>query len=295
MNYNRGAPLTMKTYCPRERRLVRMMPTVEQNIRIWGEQYAWNGGGEEWSRRWGGPRRHWQSTIAPRIEAFTPTGTILEIGPGFGKWTEFLKELCGRLVAVDLSPKCVEACRRRFADCPDVSVFRNDGRSLEMVPDGSVDLAFSFDSLVHAEAGEIGAYLEGLSRKLAGDGAGFIHHSNIGRYAGYFAAADLIPPRPRWFLYRKGIVALDHLRARSMTAEKFADLAGRAGLRCVAQERINWLGTRRLIDCISLVVRPGSRWDRPPRLCTNRNFVVEPSDPRIIARLYAAESFVANK
>lgn len=293
LNYNRAAGLTMKMYRPRGR--AEDMPTVEQNIKIWGEKYAWSGGGDEWSAHWGGPRRHWQCTVAPRIAAFVPAGTILEIGPGFGKWTELLRGRCGRLEAVDLSPKCVAACQRRFADCENVRVHQNDGRSLEMIADGSVDFAFSFDSLVHAETGEVGAYLRQLADKFSDDGVGLLHHSNIGRYLGYFAAADLLPERPRWFLYRKGLVALDHLRARSMTAEKFADLAVAAGLRCVGQERINWLGTRRLIDCISLVARPGSRWDRPNRVCSNGNFVADPAGGDVIRRLYAAESFSANK
>jgi hypothetical protein len=32
-----------------------------------------------------------------------PTRCILEIGPGFGHWTHFLKDLCNRLIVVDLS------------------------------------------------------------------------------------------------------------------------------------------------------------------------------------------------
>jgi hypothetical protein len=49
----------------------------------------------------------------------------------------------------------------------------NDGRSLAAVADGSVDLIFSFDSLVHVEADVMLAYLEQLAHKLTPHGIGF--------------------------------------------------------------------------------------------------------------------------
>jgi hypothetical protein len=51
-----------------------------------------------------------------------------------------------------------------------------------MIPDHSVDFAFSFDSLLHVEADLIEAYLNQLAVKLKPTGAGLIHHSNIGTY-----------------------------------------------------------------------------------------------------------------
>jgi hypothetical protein len=51
-----------------------------------------------------------------------------------------------------------------------------------MVPENSLDFAFSCDSLVHAEIDVIDAYIDELSRKLTLSGIAFIHHSNIGAY-----------------------------------------------------------------------------------------------------------------
>ena len=51
-----------------------------------------------------------------------------------------------------------------------------------MVADRSVDFAFSFDSLVHADAEVLDAYAAELARTLAPDGVAFIHHSNLGAY-----------------------------------------------------------------------------------------------------------------
>jgi hypothetical protein len=52
-----------------------------------------------------------------------------------------------------------------------------------MIADRSIDLALSFDSLVHAEADVLSSYLAQLATKLRSDGVAFIHHSNFGECA----------------------------------------------------------------------------------------------------------------
>ena len=84
------------------------MPTIEENRSAWGETYTWPEAGEEWSRHWGSVYMHWYGSLLPRISAFVPAETILEIAPGYGRWTAFLKNLCKRLVIVDLSEKCID-------------------------------------------------------------------------------------------------------------------------------------------------------------------------------------------
>ena len=90
------------------------MPTIEDNISFWNGTYNWSKGGEEWSKTWGSSYMQWHGTILPRIRAFLPADTILEIAPGYGRWTEFLKDYCTSLMIVDLSEKCIKACRERF-------------------------------------------------------------------------------------------------------------------------------------------------------------------------------------
>ena len=58
------------------------MPTVEQNREMF-ESFRWSKGGDEWSAEWGGTSYLWHGTIFPRIQAFVPTESILEIAPGF--------------------------------------------------------------------------------------------------------------------------------------------------------------------------------------------------------------------
>src|SRR4029077_1318302 len=76
------------------------------------------------------------------------------------------------------------------ADNKHLAFYVNDGSSLDVVPDGSVDFVFSFDSLVHAEKDVIERYIQQLSKKLKLDGVGFIHHSNLGAYPGRLSIMD---------------------------------------------------------------------------------------------------------
>src|SRR5438093_10829710 len=105
-------------------------------------KYDWREAGEEWSAPWGSSAAQWSGISFPRIRDCLPSSTILEIASGFGRWTHDLKDYCEKLWAVDKSIECFEACRERFAAEPHVLCVLNDGRSLSMIPDGSIDLVF---------------------------------------------------------------------------------------------------------------------------------------------------------
>ena len=110
-------------------------------------------------RRLGSSAAEWYGTILPRIHQWAPTQTVLKIVPGFGRWTQYLKDLARHLIVIDLTEECITACRKRFAGASNISYFVNDGRSLQGVDDTSVDAIFSFDSLVHVEFDVIEGYL----------------------------------------------------------------------------------------------------------------------------------------
>lgn len=264
------------------------MATVGENESFWA-QYDWSRAGEEWSEGWGGSHAQWFGVILPRISRFLPAGSILEIAPGHGRWTSFLREHCDRLSIVDLDAACIEACRERFAGDDRIAYHVNDGRSLDMIDDDSVDFAFSFDSLVHADAEVLAQYLRELQRTLTSDGVGFIHHSNAGRYRRYFELANTIPRgRVRERLYGLRLLDRPRWRALDMTAERFRGSCEGAGLQCISQEIVNWT-TRRLIDCFSVITRPSSRWARPNRVLENRGFVAEARAVRRRASLYSRD------
>ena len=263
------------------------MPGLEENLSQWETGYSWSGQGDEWSGPWGGTEMMWWGALRPRLHSFLPTGTILEIAPGFGRWTQFLKDACERLVVVDLSERCIEACRRRFRADTNIAYHVNDGRSLGMVADGSIDLAFSFDSLVHAEADVLADYLRELRSKLKPDGIGFIHHSNMGAHRLGAQAARAVPERLRRRLVLRGmLVNVYAWRAESVTADLFARQCGEAGLQCVSQELINWQCGRQLVDCISVFTPEGSARSRDLVRLKNPRFMQEATGLARLSALY---------
>lgn len=269
------------------------MPDVDENLTNWTSGWEWPEQGDEWSAWWGGTDALWHGALLPRIHAWVPTGTVLEIAPGFGRWTAYLKDLAERLVIVDLTERCIDHCRERFAGSDNIDYHVGDGRSLPMVADASVDFAFSFDSLVHAETDVIGAYMGELARVLKPDGVAFLHHSNIGAYAPLTRIARRVRGRLHGPLVRRGaLINMPAWRAESVTADSVSAQAEAAGLACIGQERINWEHGRYLIDALTLVTPRGSRWERPRRVVNNPLFTDE---ARRMARLYARTSFPGDR
>lgn len=244
------------------------MPTIEENRQMWAESHDWSHRGEEWSLVWGSSAAQWQGSILPRLVDFLPARRALEIGSGHGRWSRLLRPHCQELILVDLVEPCVAACRAEFADDPAVSCARTDGRTLPGVPERSLDFVFSLDSLVHAEMDVLAAYASELARTLAPDGVAFLHHSNMAR---------VLADHPG--------TQIRHWRGETVSAEGVREAALRAGLVCPTQEVIDWGGVEEC-DCLSVVARPGSVWDREPLVLRNPFFMGEAQSVAIRSRLY---------
>jgi len=267
---------------------LRLVPTIAANADRW-TKHDWVGRGDEWSPggSHAGTDLLWWRTLLPRIRTLLPARRILEIGPGYGRWTDYLRTSCEHLIAIDVTPACIESCRERFAGDPRLEFHVNDGTSLDAAGTGSVDFVFSFDSLVHAEGDVLDRYVEQFARILAPDGAVFVHHSNLGA----FVDPETHDVQP--------YVTKRHWRATSMTARRMRDAARRAGLECVTQELINWIGRGRtadrprlegralpLTDCLSIVMRPIGDGPADTRILCNRTFVDEWRQTLSLAAIY---------
>jgi Methyltransferase domain len=197
---------------------------------------------------------------------------------------------------VDLSESCINRCRERFADCSHISYFVNDGKSLEMVSDSSVDFIFSFDSLVHAEHMVLKAYAAEFAKKLRPNGAAFLHHSNLGEYIRRIEIQSQLSRVPRLYRLLEKLGVCDNLatqwRARSMTAAKMAMLAQEYDLQCVSQELVTWETRFVLVDCLSTLVPRGSKWSRSNRVLKNAGFMLEAKHLSDLAHLYAWPSAI---
>ncbi|MFL6088970.1 MAG: class I SAM-dependent methyltransferase [Aeromicrobium sp.] len=261
------------------------MVSVNYNKKWWGQDYDWSEAGDEWSAPWGGPEAQWYGSLYPRIHRFLPTGQILEIACGYGRWTQFLREECEGLTGVDLSDNCIEACRERFADDSHLRFLTNDGTTVPEVADASIDFIFSFDSLVHADPGTLAAYMHEFRRVLKPEGVAFIHHSNLGGSAAFSRRFRKIPKLPG-ALRRLHVLDYQHGRDFGVCAEFVAKSAEAAGLRCIGQEIIPWTTRRTWLDCISLIVPEESPAPRENRVVKNRHFKHEAGLVDQVASIY---------
>jgi ubiquinone/menaquinone biosynthesis C-methylase UbiE/MoaA/NifB/PqqE/SkfB family radical SAM enzyme/Flp pilus assembly protein TadD len=229
-------------------------------------------GGTEGSERWGGTEPLWFGSILPRIHASLPAAHILEIAPGLGSCTQYLKDHCEQLTVVDTVDQGIEAGRERFAEDTHIGFHVDNGASLAMVEDESIDFVFSWSSLVHAEADTVRAYLKQLATKLKPGGTGFIRHSHIGSHRDP-ASQQLT-------------VENLHGRAESVSAELVRGYCSSVGLSCLSQELLTWEGTV-FNDCISMFVREAQPSRHETAVWFNPHFMVEAERCRQIGDRYA--------
>jgi SAM-dependent methyltransferase len=231
------------------------MPSASWNLDTWGGGYDWSQAGEEWSEPWGSSEAQWFGMLLPRIHRFFPAARVLEIAPGYGRWTRFLLPSCSDYVGIDLSPACIDACRGRFQSASHARFEVNDGKSLAVAADGGFDLIFSFDSLVHAELDVFENYVPQILKKLSPTGVAFLHHSNL---------AEGLPV--------EGGHA--HYRAGSVSAAKVAELIAQNSGVALVQETINWQGAG-LIDCLTTFGRSDNFANQHPQVLANVDFMSE--------------------
>jgi Dimethyladenosine transferase (rRNA methylation) len=263
------------------------MPSIQENKSYFDGSYNWTDRGDEWSVAWGGQSMQWYGTILPRIKLFVPTNRILEIACGYGRWTQYLKDLCKNLVVVDISEECIQACKKRFSECSHIEYHVNDGIKLDMISDCSVDFVFSFDSLVHADESVMKAYICQLQRILTNAGVAFIHHSNLGEYNGTYSRIRKIP-KLEALLIQLGMLEKNlHWRDFSVDAKKVERFAEENGLRCLSQEIIPWGTKRMFIDCISTITKNNSSVSRGNRIFRNRRFMEETRYQLLLSHLYS--------
>lgn len=151
--------------------------SVEENALKWNH-YRWESGENEWTSS-----AQWKDSVIEHImlKNIPADHVVLEIGPGFGRWTRKLIEISRHVIVVDVTEKCIDHCKNIFGNNDNVEFHVNDGRSLDAVSDNSIDYVWSFDVFVHIEPSDIECYLHEFQRILRGDGLIILHHGIIGK------------------------------------------------------------------------------------------------------------------
>lgn len=114
---------------------------------------------------------------AREILAEHSKGTVLEIGAGGGRWSQFFVFRGGRSILVDGTAASEAAIRGHF-DVPETAEFivSTDGK-LPTVPDASVDFVWSFDVFVHFDPPLFNSYCREVARVLRSGGRFMLYYA----------------------------------------------------------------------------------------------------------------------
>jgi ubiquinone/menaquinone biosynthesis C-methylase UbiE len=158
----------------------------QRNAEMWN-RHDWSRRGEEWTdnvrdHRGLDPEQWKQRLVRECLQRFMPASSvILEVGPGGGRWTEYLLLRARRLILVDVAERCLELCRERFDNDPRLSYVHAEADPVAFIPpssvsDGSVDAIWSYDAFVHINPTDTTQYLREFRRVLRPGGIAVIHH-----------------------------------------------------------------------------------------------------------------------
>jgi hypothetical protein len=107
-----------------------------------------------------------------------PDAVVLEIGPGGGRWTQFLIG-AAEVILVELNAQFFGYLRKRFRKHRrKLRFYQTSGYELGDIDDESVDFVFSFGTFVHIEAEGIDSYLGEIGRVLRSGGTSTIQYAD---------------------------------------------------------------------------------------------------------------------
>lgn len=176
----------------------------------------------------------WDKIIWPIINQFD-FSSILELAPGAGRNTQKLLPLSKHMFAIDLNKSALSRLEKRFEQ--EISngllkLIKNDGASLPEVVPESISLIYCWDSAVHFDKKVMEKYIAEFARVLLPGGRGFIHHSNLGKWARYD-----IKSNPHW--------------RSNVSKNLFKEFCNNNGLSVIDQHLIPW-GEGEINDCITV-------------------------------------------
>ncbi len=128
-----------------------------------------------------------------------PDRTVLEVGPGGGKWTVRIAPKVKRLVVLDTSEEMLNRTRRRCEalGLENVEFITGNGKDFQPVADESIDFFFSYDVFVHIALEDTWPYTQEMARVLKAGGMGACHHAINTTHQGW----DRIERHNDWYRF----------------------------------------------------------------------------------------------
>jgi SAM-dependent methyltransferase len=177
----------------------------------------------------------WDALIRPVLGPLS-YDTALDIAAGRGRNSVKLATRAKKVICVDINPENVEFPRERFRGDHRFHIILNDGVTLGDIDSDTVDLAYSFDAMVHFDMEIVISYVNECFRVLRPGMHAFIHHSNYSSNPG-----DDFRNNPHWRNF--------------MSLPLFRHIVIRAGFSILLSESLSW-GSIADLDGIGLLRKP---------------------------------------
>jgi SAM-dependent methyltransferase len=247
------------------------MASIQSNRNTYNDPRTWNRCGDTWTfhaENCNQPYDTWKRSV---VDTFLdpylgPNIDALEVGPGYGRWSEFMVGQTRTLKLVDISVICIDACRERFGDdLPDDSFIVSDGRTLP-VPDESLDLVWSFGTFVHVDEPDVAAYLSECGRVLRPGGRFVIHHAGWSDWTLHFVPMTRPFGRAGKFVQHRALAVGRWSRVGGrapMTADRFRRIASRHDL-IVEKQVSSWGDDNEFSIAFRDVISIGTKVVLPP-------------------------------
>jgi ubiquinone/menaquinone biosynthesis C-methylase UbiE len=144
----------------------------------WEEEYKPEDGeflGDEWGSP-EGTKGVFDRVIRPYLR---PDATVIEIGPGGGKYSVLVAPHCKSLICVDVSQKMLDRTKERLRVYSHVQYVKTSGRDPLPCASQSADFIFSIDCFVHLDMPDFFSYLKEIHRVLKQGSFASIHFADL--------------------------------------------------------------------------------------------------------------------
>lgn len=137
--------------------------------------------------------------------------TVLEIGSGIGRMTEFFSSSFKEVKALDVSEAMIDIARKRLSAFPNITFAASSGNAIPF-PGNQFDLVFSYQVFKHAqEAALIADYLIEIKRALKPGGMAKIHMRtgpNVHKWR-WFYGVSVTPKEAKALAEQAGLTVVD--------------------------------------------------------------------------------------
>tara|TARA_B100000902_G_C27292757_1_gene908143 strand:+ start:264 stop:947 length:684 start_codon:yes stop_codon:yes gene_type:complete len=109
--------------------------------------------------------------------------TIIEIGPGGGRWTRYMLH-AKQIFAIDFYQPVLDELAKNY-NLPNINIIKNNGMDFPNIDNESIDLIFSFGTFVHLDTEIINEYLKNIKPLLKQNSNVIIQYSDKTKPIGY--------------------------------------------------------------------------------------------------------------